>query len=382
MMVPATIDATDVLGATQPAGVPIVAGGPDFAAMIATAGQGLVQSSATSIEDLSNPANAGEFAKGHTKVTPRSFAVAEKTGAAFEMPSSSGIDANMSRNGTYLQVDVDTVGAGAPVTMLAGIQPKCGAEAPTKVASNVSTVTPVDAMPKAAEAEKPKKAVVDDPAILVADLPVAVATAPQPNDVPPPVSKPKRVDATVVTSVASKPVAAPPPTVLEARGSVVERKVDLPDPAVVVPGEMRIPAQIVPILEKPVSSIPDRVPVFAVHIADVARDVLSLTKDKDVRFNVQPETLGPVSVTIERGEAGLGLRLGVETLAAVQAVRQAEPMLNDGRSHAPFAHVSVDLNSPDTRGRSARATPLVRRTRGDDREIMLQPAPVTTGRYA
>jgi hypothetical protein len=127
----------------------------------------------------------------------------------------------------------------------------------------------------------------------------------------------------------------------------------------------------------------DRGPAFAPMLTQIARDVLALSADRDVRFNLRPDVLGPVAVTIERTDAGTHLRLGVETQSAVQALRAAEPMLNDGRSAAPFVQVSVDMNAPDQRSRHG-YRPAVALRRDDDHspDIFDQRGPVAAGRYA
>ena len=126
----------------------------------------------------------------------------------------------------------------------------------------------------------------------------------------------------------------------------------------------------------------DRSPAVTAQIADVARDVLNVTTDKDVHFTVRPEALGPVAVRIERGDAGPSLRLGVETQAAVQAVRQAEPMLSDSRSNAPFVQVTIDLNSSAQRGRSVRQIMQSKPRRSESSENVMTQAPVIAARYA
>ena len=122
---------------------------------------------------------------------------------------------------------------------------------------------------------------------------------------------------------------------------------------------------------------------FFAQIATLARDVMVVSSDKDVRFNVRPETLGPVAVTIERGNDGPVLRMSVETPFAVQVVRHAEPMLSDAaaRSGAPFVQVSVDLNAPGQRERAPRAA-LMKRSRGIASQPLESIATAKTGRFA
>lgn len=143
--------------------------------------------------------------------------------------------------------------------------------------------------------------------------------------------------------------------------------------------EIRL-AAVVTVPDKHFAPMPNRAATFAPIIADAVRDLVAIAHDKDVRFNVRPETLGPVAITIERTEAGQTLRLSVETQAAVQAVRQAEPMMNDARGSAPFVQITVDMNAPDSRGRSPRMRPF--QGAAQDRIFDVSQQPVSTGRYA
>jgi len=92
-------------------------------------------------------------------------------------------------------------------------------------------------------------------------------------------------------------------------------------------------------------------PAVGDTIEQAARDVASVGGERPLRFNVRPESLGPVAVTLARDDSGLQLRIGVETQSALQAVRTAEPLLTDAaaRTGQPFVHVSVDLDSPGQR---------------------------------
>jgi hypothetical protein len=371
MMVAPKNDAVEVLCAVMP-GVPASPDGPDFAAMLAsvpqvrladgTAPTGAVDSGlpplpmlAEAVEDTPTPKDLAEAeidvtcaptipvnwlesAKGHTIATPKTRAFSRGAGVGKERPTETSQNPEVSQNGTTCT-------------------------------PNVVPLIVVEIMPI--------KVVADDPEIAIAAVapqvdPVRLAAmARKAEPVPGIPVEPKTIP---VTPSAIMMLAMP--------GAEAKRKADLPVPIVAAGAEQQVPFQLLPMIEKVAVAVAARTPVFAVQIADVARDVLRITGDAEMRFNVKPDTLGPIAVTIERGEAGLGLKLGVETPAAVQAVRQAEPILNDVRGNAPFVQVSVDLNSPDARGRPARAAALIRRARQDDREIMLQHAPVTTGRYA
>jgi hypothetical protein len=365
MMVAAKIDAVEVLCAIMP-GVPASPDGPDFAAMLASVPKarledGTAPSAAvevaptpndlveTEIDGTGAPTLAAldapmvasnwlESAKDHTKVTPRTLTVSRSAGVGEARAREESQQPAVSQNGTI----------------------------PTP---NVTPLTVVQVMPISVLAS--------DPAMAIA------AAAPQVDPVRPAVM-PRNAEPATGIPVEPKAIPVTPPAsmTLATPGADIKRKADLPDPIVATGVEQRMPLQPLPVMDKGTAAVAARTPVFAVQIADVARDVLRITGDAEMRFNVKPDTLGPIAVTIERGEAGLGLKLGVETPSAIQAVRQAEPMLNDVRGNAPFVQVSVDLNSPDARGRPARAAALIRRARQDDREIMLQHAPVTTGRYA
>jgi hypothetical protein len=158
--------------------------------------------------------------------------------------------------------------------------------------------------------------------------------------------------------------------------------VDTPDPSIAAVVDLR-PGTLPQTSDKPTPPMPDRVATFAPLIADAMRDLVTLGQNKDVRFNLRPEVLGPVAVMIEHGPGGPTLRLGVETPAAAMAVRQAEPMMNDARGNASFVQVTVDLNAPDQRARSGRA-PIVAKRRSDDDSRAIEPRATlaATGRYA
>jgi hypothetical protein len=119
---------------------------------------------------------------------------------------------------------------------------------------------------------------------------------------------------------------------------------------------------------------------FTHEMMHLARDIVSASAEQDVQFNVRPAFLGPVSVTIERGDEGPLLRLGVETQAAALAVKQAEPTLITSTS--PFVQVSVDLNSPGQRERSARAAAFLKRGRDVVPDPTIEQATAKTGRFA
>jgi hypothetical protein len=131
--------------------------------------------------------------------------------------------------------------------------------------------------------------------------------------------------------------------------------------------------------------MPDRgSSLLSAQVMALARDIVTMGAERDVRFNLRPEMLGPVAVTIERRDDGPMLRLGVETPAAVQAMRQAEPALTEAaaRTGSPFVQVSVDLQSPGQRDRPARAAPLIKRGRDVVLLAPIEPAVVTSGRFA
>ena len=158
---------------------------------------------------------------------------------------------------------------------------------------------------------------------------------------------------------------------------------DPTEPVVVIASDQRLTVPMpMPVADKQIAPPLDRGAAFPLLVADAVRDVLTIAMSKDVRFNVRPDTLGPVAVTIERGDAGPSLHLRVDTPAAVQAIRQAEPMLNDARGNTPFVQVSVDLGTPEGRGRPARAAFPLKRGHDEITDNILARAAVTTGRYA
>ena len=195
----------------------------------------------------------------------------------------------------------------------------------------------------------------------------------------------------VSASNPEKPIVAPP-AIVPSPDRVVAAELPVPKLATQIDRvevqmpvtELRGPSTVpLAVADKPLSYPVDRAVTFAPMLVQIARDVLALSADRDVRFNLRPDVLGPVAVTIERTEAGPNLRLGVETHAAVQAVRAAEPMLNDSRSAAPFVQVTVDMNAPDQRSRNGyRPVAVPRRGDGHSTDNIIERSPVVTGRYA
>lgn len=191
-----------------------------------------------------------------------------------------------------------------------------------------------------------------------------------------------RVYGMAVPQAADFSLAVAAPVVADPVRAASRSHVEMPN-VTVAPAVDSRSALLMPTSEKPAPPMPDRVATFAPLIADAVRDLVNLAQNKDIRFHVRPEVLGPVSVTIERSETGPTLRLGVETQAAVRAVRHAEPMMNDARGHAPFVHVTVDLNASDQRGRSARMPIVVKQQSGDvSQSVDHRTTLAVTGRYA
>jgi flagellar hook-length control protein FliK len=130
--------------------------------------------------------------------------------------------------------------------------------------------------------------------------------------------------------------------------------------------------------------VPDRgASLFSAHVAALAGDVMAVSAERDVRFNVRPEILGPVAVTIERRDDGAALRLGVENATTAQVVRQAEPVLSDAaaRAGSPFIQISVDVQSSGQRDRPARVAAIMKRS-GDVSLPEIEQAAVKSGRFA
>ncbi len=187
-----------------------------------------------------------------------------------------------------------------------------------------------------------------------------------------------------IPSTVADATAIPVAVAIEVRKPPVERNVESREGVAFIVNEQRAPLPVQALIDRavPAATPADRAPVFAMHIAEAARDVLAATGDADVHFSVRPERLGPVFVTIERGDAGSSVRLGLDTPAQVQAVRQAETILNDARGGSPFVEVTVDLASEDARGRSARAPVPVRPAPPAPPGAPAPDAPVRTGRFA
>lgn len=177
-------------------------------------------------------------------------------------------------------------------------------------------------------------------------------------------------------------IAIAAPAFVDAEKIPLQASIDTPDLSIAAAIDLRS-GTLPQTSDKPAPPMPDRVATFAPLIADAMRDLVTLGQNKDVRFNVRPEVLGPVAVMIEHGPSGPTLRLGVETPAAAMAVRQAEPMMNDARGNTSFVQVTVDLNAPDQRARSGRA-PIVAKRRSDDDSRAIEPRATlaATGRYA
>lgn len=289
---------------------------------------------------------------------PGSFSVTPPTGEAPDMPKASPV-----------AVGIEEAAIPTQLEPIASVKPSDAGETP------VATTEPLFV-------------------VRLMALPVGVPGDPPLDEnasagIAPDVDRPMLVRQTVADSApqprALSPDAAPvgiaAPVVVEpakrASGIAIERT----ELSFLPPSEVRALAPGA-LSDKPFVPALDRSVTFAPVIADAVRDLIAIAQEKDVRFNVRPEMLGPIAVTIERTDAGPTLRLGVETLAAAQVVRQAEPTLNDARGAAPFLQITVDMNAPDSRGRSARATPPQRAIENNVVEQIHHQVPVSTGRYA
>jgi hypothetical protein len=346
-MIPAlAMEALDLLGLTVTAAVPVAANAPDFAAVMALVGDGAAV--AANAPGLVVPvASVEELVSSPVVVSP----VAE----------------TKVNRGQPERRECKAQAVGTDAAIDAPREPKVP-EQP----DNADVCQKDSGLPQSVE--RPVLTVPDVPVLLVASEPVqAEATRPKP--------KPARADVAAPASIDLPGPVIAAPIVVERISLVAVRKTEGDDPVTVTIADGPRPSTPLPI-ERSTITLPDRVPTFPAYVVDAARDILSIIKDNDVRFNVRPETLGTVAVTIERGDAGPSLRLGVETAAAVQAVRQAEPMLNDLRGALPFVQVTVDLNSPDARGRAARAPATARRGHTAISGVMIEQAPTRGGRYA
>ncbi len=370
-MMTTKLDLADSLGAIIGAGSPTrPSAGPAFAEIVAAAGLPMVAVQAPVIAD------AQSVPKAVDQVTADAPAISPKIISCIApdtcQPQPTRVDAVASKDGTQ------TAGAGPSADRAAD-------DAKTDTSDNAASigVAPCATMSDAGIVISPAIVVIDG-ALPYSDRPPLID--PQPAE-PAPI-KPRIANRVVDTTepvtrpnqVATAAIAAP--TMVEANRPATRRIVDVIDPAVAAPADQRsVALAMPPTIDRSAPPLPDRMASFSPLIADAVRDLVTIAGDKDVRFNVRPESLGPVAVTIERGDAGPTLRLGVETPAAAQAVRNAEPALNDSRGNASFVQVTVDLTSPDGRGRTARAAALAQRGRGETHETIIPP-PATAGRYA
>ena len=370
-MITTKLDLADSLGAIIGAGLPTrLSAGPAFAEMVATAGLPMVTVKAPVIADApSVPKAADQVTADAPAISPKSIScIAPDTC----QPQPTRIDAVASKDGPQ------TPGAGPSAD-------RATDDAKTDTRDNAVSigVAPCAVMSDAGIVISPATVVVDG-ALPYSDERQLID--PQPAE-PEPI-KPRIANRVVETTepvthanqVATSAIAAP--TMFEAIRPASRRIVDVVDPAVAAPADQRpVALTMPPTIDRSATPLPERMASFSPLIADAVRDLVTIAGDKDVRFNVRPESLGPVAVTIERGDAGPTLRLGVETPAAAQAVRNAEPALNDSRGNASFVQVTVDLTSPDGRSRNARAAALAQRGRGETHETIISP-PANAGRYA
>jgi hypothetical protein len=379
-MMALNLDMLDVLSKALPGNAPVATpDAPDFAQMIATAEQG-AQAVATVVAEKD--------------ITPRSSR-AQSRDFAFN---------------TDFSTSLDTSGFDVSKTALSDVEP--AAQPRNDDQASQPNIAPPENTPHAIRAETvdvqadqtvapqpdvptPVRLVVQLPLLIVPMIqttaPVIEAKATISNEAPeaPAPARPravrsaKAVDRSEVRG--SEPNAPPVVTnataiSLEPSRPIAELRPIQTEPAATPPADNRLPPpQTLP--ERALPTLVERMVAFTPTVIDAARDLAQIGDARDMKFNVRPEILGSVAVTIERTDAGQNLRLGVETPAAVQAVRQAEPALNDPRHGNPFVNVTVDMTASDQRGRTPRTAFVAKQFHpaiSDDQST----GPAPTGRYA
>jgi hypothetical protein len=420
-MMPLKLDMADVLGSVVTGNAPSVSpDAPDFANLIAAAGQGGQASVSTAVDP-------------HLSFqTPNTPAPSSLSNDLFISRLSRTRSSDLVGEDVSMSLDTNGVGVSgraptAPVELTKTIAVATEQEQPSEKPANLvalvrqpdasgdaslSNAAPIDdPAPRrmamdVGDDEKPKQAPVAPelafeivpPALLVtpvlqAPVPTGEAVALIANEAPvSPASTRQRPSKSPAVQgktmskgfeVEKAPLHTSPTLVLlEPSRPLAEPRAVQADPIITLIADNRPPPSNPSSLpERALPTLVERMVAFTPTIIDAARDLAQIGDARDMKFNVRPETLGPVAVTIERTEVGQNLRLSVETHAAVHAVRQAEPVLNDPRHGNPFVNVTVDMTASDQRGRSSRAAPMVRQDRfaipDEDRT-----APAVTGRYA
>jgi hypothetical protein len=356
-MMALNLDMLDVLSKALPGSAPIVAPDAlDFAQMIATAGQG-GQAVAPVVADEG--------------ITPRSSRAQSR-----DIGLDTDVSTSLDTNGLVV---LDT----APTDAKPVAHPR---ERDQAIQPNIA---PLD------QAPTPVRPVVQPPLLIIpmiqTTVPVIEAKAKISNEAPesPAQIRPRalRSAKAVDKSEARVPEPNAPPVVTnvmpvlnEPSRHVAELRPIQTEPVATPTPDNRLPTpQTLP--DRALPALVERMVAFTPTIISAARDLAQIGDARDMKFNVRPEILGPVAVTIERTDAGQNLRLGVETPAAVQAVRQAEPALNDPRHGNPFVNVTVDMTASDQRGRTPRTALVAKQFHpviSDDHST----GPAPTGRYA
>jgi len=169
---------------------------------------------------------------------------------------------------------------------------------------------------------------------------------------------------------------APSPIAIEA--PVVQAPVTTQSPVAALP--FPVPERLVPTAP----ALPMHAMVTVAHAErdpnpaqTLIRDLTAIAAGPTARFDLRAEALGPLAVTITRGEEGNTLRLGVESREVAQHIRSAEPQLADlsSRTGTPFVQVNIDLSQREQRQRG----PARLLSRNDARLIATATTPATPG---
>lgn len=235
----------------------------------------------------------------------------------------------------------------------------------------------------------------DPPPPVETTIEPAFAVNPPPPNLAAPLMLPERSHVIPPQPDASAPVAAPahasvvhkPITMIGAEIPIDTARIQAEQPVILAlpPNFARTPdnaqTPFEPATPNNRASI-ERPPFLPIVTQDLRQQISILTGDRPLHFNVRPETLGPVAVSIALGEEGRSLRLGVENATALQAIRQAEPQLIDmiNRGGTNFVQVTVDLSGRDQRSRAQ--PPVVTRRPDGTLTTLHEPAAAPTGRFA
>jgi hypothetical protein len=372
-MMPLNLESANVLSGVLTGNAPNSApDAPDFANMVVAAGKS-EQSTLPVVADSEPNVPTLDFANispelADEQATPRS-PVAQSKVPDFEsvstMLDTNAVAASDIPTATAKMAEIDHAKAGTAPTLLPAEQPQSATPIPQNLiaALVMPVVSPVTVKIEASASPPEAEPVSVTPARL------RLLNMARSNDKP--------------TANIVEPMATPIVVSVVTSASEPQRPMSLQiEPVAPPPADIRMPAPAATQgIERALPTLVERMIAFKPTIIDAARDVAQVGDARDLRFNVRPETLGLVAVTIERTDAGQSLRLGVETPAAVQAVRQAEPTFTDARSGNSFVNVTVDMTASDQRGPVPRVATAMRQNPLDIPDDQSS-APALAGRYA